>query len=83
MKPVLTREEIVAQFESTGEVKGKVSVSPNDMIEGDLESFLDLLSIRLIGDELLCDTRYRAVGVEDGDVVFEVTGDPSMSLDDD
>ena len=83
MKPVLTRKEIEMQFRAVGAVKGKVLVSPNDMIGGDYESFLDLLSIRLIGDELLCDTRYYAVGVEDGDVVFEVTGDPSMSLDDD
>lgn len=66
----LTKQEIIRQFKATGEVTGKVLVDPNEMIEGDLEYFLDLLSTSLVGSNLLCDVRYDAVGVQDGDVVF-------------
>lgn len=77
----LTKQEIIRQFKAVGEVSGNVLVEINEMIEGDLEAFLDLISTRLVGSDLLCDVRYDAVGVQDGDVVFEVTGDPSMVLD--
>jgi hypothetical protein len=67
-----------------GYVTGTVAVGLGDVIDGDLEAFLDLLSEALTGSGLLMDIGYRLVGI-DGDhtLRLEVTGDPQQIQADD
>lgn len=81
LREPLDASTIRARLDEYGYVTGCVAVETDEMIEGDLESFLDLISERLVGSSLGMDLSYRAVGVDDGDVVFEVTLDPSAVLD--
>ena len=72
-KPYLDKE---------GLVHGVVSVDLDEVIGHTIEDFLDLLSTRLTGTELLCDIRYTIVGIDKPDTFyFEVVGDPSMIED--
>lgn len=67
-----------------GYVKGEVYVHLSDIIDNDLEGFLDLISEALVGSTLLMDVNYNVVRVaEDGKLVLEVTGDPSMVYEED
>ena len=54
-----------------------VEVDLSDVIDNDLEGFLDLLSERAVNSPLLMDISYRIVG-HDGDTLkIEVDGDTS------
>ena len=60
-------------------VIGVVEVSPSELIDVDYEGFLDLVSTRLVGNDLLMDISYEAIGwnPETKAVLFKETGDPS------
>ena len=76
-----TAEEIKVNKDSEGYVSGNVLIDLSDVIDRDLEGFLDLISTKLIANDLLMDTSYKAVGVTaEGALVIEVTGDPSEVL---
>jgi hypothetical protein len=78
----LTLDEIERQYNLTESVKGVVCMELNDMLEHDLDSFLDALGNKLTGSNLLMDISYQLVGVsEDHCMLIEVTGDPSMIFD--
>lgn len=84
--PVLTAPlapaEIAARLDSDGMVSGLVAVDVSDLIDGDLEYVLDLLSERLVGSSLGMEIDYQPVHVQDsGALVMRVTLDPSMILD--
>ena len=71
-----------------GFIKGEVRTDPSELISRDLEGALDMFSEELTGSTLLMDVDYKAVRVEDGAIVFEVSGDPasiieSLGLDED
>lgn len=62
---------------SEGYITGIVPVDLSDIVEGDLESFLDLLSEKVTGTELLMDINYDVVGFEENTLFIKVTGDVS------
>jgi hypothetical protein len=67
-----------------GYITGTVAIDLGDVIDGDLEAFLDLLSEALTGSGLLMDINYRLVGVDDDHTMrLEVTGDPQQIQADD
>ena len=54
-----------------------VQVDLREIIENDLEGFLDILSERATGSSLLMDISYRILSVENNSLMIEVDGDPS------
>lgn len=83
--PILTSDALLA-LETTSStfpyVTGVVNVDIDDMLLGDHETFLDDISIKLVGSPLLTDITYRAADVADDRTVrIEVTGDASIILD--
>lgn len=54
----------------------EVKVALNELIDNDLEGFLDLLA-DLVGNPLLMDITYHILSVEDDVITFEVWGDDS------
>lgn len=80
----LTPDEIRARLDAEGYLTGDITVSLDDVIDLDLEGFVDLCSDRLVGSPLLMAVEYTAVGVHtDGSLIIRVTGDPDAVLDDD
>jgi len=51
-----------------------IRIDLSDVIGKDLEQFLDLLSERAVGSDLLEDLSYQAIGINDGDICFRVRG---------
>jgi hypothetical protein len=64
-------------------ISGIVEVEPSDLIDHDYEGFLDLVSERLVGGDLLMDSTYEVVGwnPETKAVKYQVTGDPSSTYE--
>jgi len=60
-------------------VTGKVSLDLNEIYDGH-ETFLDALSMHLVGNELLMDITYSVIGGKGKSVFFEVSGDVSEVL---
>lgn len=83
-QPVIRRQELVEQYHNQPEhnVSGIVRVDLHEIIDTDLEGFIDLCSERLVGSTLLMDVNYRIVGVEGETLLIDVSGDPSMVVDD-
>jgi hypothetical protein len=54
-----------------------VEVDLSEIIDTDLEGFLDILSERATGSPLLMDISYRIVSVENDTLKIEVDGDTS------
>lgn len=79
----LNAAEITERLDEHGHVSGIVAIDLTDLIDGDLESVLDLLSERLVGSTLGMEIDYSPVHVQDdGVLLMRVTLDPSMVLDD-
>ena len=78
LRKPLTPEEMSPQvIQHDGRVKGVVAVKLWEVIECDSESFLDIISTRLAGSDMLQDFAYKVVG-HDGDTLhIEVEGDAS------
>lgn len=78
-KPYSNRE--IKKLSNNGKnyITGRVAVECNELFDG-LESFLDTLSRKLVGDDLLMDISYKVVGGEGSTIAFEVTGDVSEVL---
>jgi hypothetical protein len=63
-------------------VSGIVAIDLGDVIDHDLESFLDDIALKLTGSELLIDIDYTIVGLRpDGALLLRVTGDASEIID--
>ena len=65
---------------------GCVAVALSDIIDNDLEQFLDLIAEKLVANDCLMDINYKAIGITDVDsgnanIIIEVTGDVSNILD--
>lgn len=58
---------------------GRVAVDCNELYDGQ-ETFLDALSMHLVGNELLMDITYSVVGGSGSTIVFEVSGDVTEVL---
>ena len=78
-----TIDEIGLNLDPNGYLSGEVAVELNEIIDTDLEGFLDLISEKLVGSSLLTDISYEVSGVGGSyEVVIKVTGDPSLILND-
>lgn len=62
-------------------VSGVVEIGLSEVIERDLEQFLDLCSERLIGNDLLMQVDYDVVGHDGNMLHVKVSGDVSEALD--
>lgn len=82
-KPLTEQEmqEILASGNPT--VAGIIPMELNDIINTDLEGFLDILSRRMTGTELMSDIYYRCVGYDANTNMLriEVHGDISSCID--
>ena len=76
-------KEVIASRNEDNYVEGYVQIHISDMIDNDLETFLDLLSLNLVGNELLMDINYDVVGLADepNTLVLKVRGDVSDVLE--
>ena len=88
LREPLTKKEIKEKMDENGYIVGNVLVDTDDMIDNDMEGFLDILSERLTGTPCLIDINYRIVGIvgsEDkehaGLIIMEVQGDTTMIVD--
>jgi hypothetical protein len=55
-------------------ISGIVAIDLPEIIDGDLDEFLDLASSLLVGSPLLMDIETMPVEVEDGVILFRITG---------
>lgn len=70
-----TEEEINSLIDKNGYITGNVVANLTEIIDADLESFLDILSIRLTGSDLLTDISYEPIGFLQGyGLVIQVHG---------
>lgn len=77
-----TREELRSNMDEDGYVEGKVIVDFNQILDIDLEGFLDCLSERLTGSLLLMNIDYDIVGiVGPNELVINVSGNVSNIID--
>lgn len=71
----LTHDEVLKLADKNGYVTGVVRVEFSEVIENDVEGFLDILSERLLETDLLSELSYQVVGVEDRSaLIVEVYG---------
>jgi hypothetical protein len=78
----LTTQQIVERLDDQGFITGLVVIDLSSVIDGDLESFLDDLSERLVGSSLGMEIDYTPHSIlTDGSIVMSVTLNPSMVLD--
>jgi len=71
LRRALTTEEVV---EREGQICEVVRVKLDEIIFNDFECLLDLLSELVLGNYMLQEIGYKAVGIEDEDILIEVTG---------
>ncbi len=64
-----------------GYVGGIVAVSLSELIDNNIESFLDLISERLTGEDTLMEISYRVMGTNGDNILIGVVGDPAFILD--
>lgn len=62
----LTHDEVLKLADKNGYITGVVRVEFSEVIENDIEGFLDILSERLLETDLLSELSCQIVGVEDG-----------------
>ena len=80
----MTRKQINNQMREgreSGRIHGFVRVHLSDVIDNDLEGFLDILSEKLTGSLLLMDINYNIDHTEDDDLILYVTGDASEIIE--
>ena len=64
--------------DENGYALGIVTVNLSDIINTDLEGFLNILSEKLTGSVLLMDTSYKVISNDGDSLSIEVSGDVSM-----
>lgn len=84
-RPILsepyTLEELKANADDNNIVYGWVSMPLHQVIDNDFESFLDRLSLKLTGTELLSGTNYELVCNDNDNLIFYVEGDISLIIE--
>lgn len=84
-RPILsepyTLEELKANADDTNIVYGWVSLPLHQVINTDFENFLDNLSLKLTGTELLSGTDYKLVCNDDDNLIFYVAGNISLIIE--
>ena len=75
-------DEIIAARDGDNFVEGYVTVHISTLLDNDFESFLDIISEELVGNDLLMDINYDVVALaEDNTLVLKVSGDVSNIID--
>lgn len=78
MKEPYKPEELKKLADENGYVEGNVVVPLSNIIDNDLEGFLDLLGEKLVENDCLMDISYKPVGViVDQGIIIWVRGDVS------
>jgi hypothetical protein len=75
-----TVEEMLNIKDEFSFIKGIVRMDITDIADDGFETFLDNLSEKLTGTDILMDISYRVVGHERNSVLIEVIGDASEIL---
>lgn len=81
----VSEENIRKYADDNNYIKGIVEVHILDLIDHDLEGFLDIISTKLVGNELLSDINYDIVGLHPDDkntLYILVSGNVSLILED-
>lgn len=79
----MTIEEIKKNRSEDNYVEGIVPISLDQVIHNDFETFLDIISNKLVGSILLMDVNYSVVGHQDEyTILLNVSGDASQIIDD-
>lgn len=74
LKP-LTADEVLLRLDGNDYLEGIVTVDLASLVDSDFENFLNLLSVKLIGNVCLMNITYSIVGCSgDGCVLLLVTG---------
>lgn len=84
LKNPMTVEEIKKFRDADNYIAGVISIHISDMIDNDLEGFLDRISTLLVNNECLMDVNYEVVGINDtekDEILLKVTGDVSSILE--
>jgi hypothetical protein len=77
----LTARQIRKGLDEEGYITGVVEIDLEEILSLDADGWLDLLSKKLVGDDLLMDISYRVVGHRrPSGIHIEVIGNPSESL---
>lgn len=76
-----TLDELKNRANDNNIVHGWVSLPLNQIIKHDFDDFLDQLSFKLTGTELLSGTNYELVCNNDENLIFYVEGDISLILE--
>lgn len=77
----LTKEAVCRYKDDNNYIRGIVKVELSDLIENDLDGFLDLISEKLTRSPLLMDIGYEPVSVFEEELYLLVSGDISGILD--
>jgi hypothetical protein len=77
----LTIEQIRERKDGDDYITGVVAVDLGEVIDTDLEGFLNLISERLTDTDILMGVSYNVVGHEEDTLWIEVTGDTKEILE--
>lgn len=69
-----TPEEIIKMMDENNYISGIIQMPLSAIAYSDMETFLDTISEKLVGDYLLSDIRYKPIGTIDNDVLIKVSG---------
>ena len=81
--PIKEASEVLASRDENNRVEGYIQIHISDIIDNDYEGFLDAISEKLVGSDLLMDVNYDVVGLADepNELILKVSGDVSMILE--
>lgn len=74
-------EEIKEKKDANNRVEGVVRVPLENIIQSDIEKFLDIVSEKLVSPGYLYDLSYSPVGADGDYVLIRVSGDATPSLE--
>lgn len=83
--PIREASEVLASRDENNYVEGYIQIHISDMIDNDYEGFLDFISEKLIGNDLLMDINYEVVAqakkMFPNELILKVTGDVSTIIE--
>lgn len=78
-----TMEQMRTLRDENNYITGLITICVYDMIDMDIETFLDTLSTKLTGTTILHDINYEFIGNDNNDnLIFRVTGDLDLIIND-
>lgn len=83
--PIREASEVLASRDENNYVEGYIQIHISDMIDNDYEDFLDFISEKLVGSNLLMDVNYEVVAqakkMFPNELILKVTGDVSTIIE--